>query len=293
MTFKAGFQIMTPEGPAVVASTKGQSEVTVWAPVGGLTQTFKASKCRAIATPDGKWIPPVLGTLYVGQDVRFLDGTVHQVGKPQKGWLQCGCHNKWQQAYSILVRNLAATDIAAAYDYSQCQPIIEDAAWKNAWVAWGKQLQPTHLKAVTNYTSNWYAEVNRALRAGTPATDPSLKYVDRLDSAIALGVAPRPMIVYRAGSRKFDASTPVGTEFSDAGFGSTSIRRAFALGWGAGCLFEIRVPAGATGAFIGYKSTHKHEDEYLLPRNCTYRVVSSTTVNDRPYFVVDLIGWGS
>lgn len=287
--FKAGFPVTTPIGIGTIVAVKGQSGVT--AAVNGAMWTGKSSECRAVPTIDGMWVVPALGSIAVGDDIRFLNGTVHTVGKSQKSWVQCACHSAWRQTYSVLVRSAMARAIGpvSPSSYDACAPVVVDAAWTKHWAAWTAGFATTHTKAIQNYTSSWYVQVNKSLRAGHPAT--AIKYIDRLDDALGMGRTDRDMIVWRSGSSKFDKATPVGAEFTDAGFGSSTIDKSVAFNWGSHnkVLFEIRVLAGSVGGYVDNVSSCKGEAEFIIPRNARYRVAGRREESHRVVFVVDLL----
>lgn len=294
MAFKVGHTVNTPIGIGLVVKTVGTKSVVVLDNASGVSTTFTAAQCAALATSDGSWVPAKKGCIQQGQDVMTMAGTITQaVGFEGAAWVQVKTSTArgkgtWHQVYSLRVRNASA--VRASFDFDTCSEVVIDAAWKSLWSAWKAQLQTTHVKAVTNYCLSWYAEVNARLRKGVAPAD--VKYCDRLDAALDMGQTDRAILVWRSASRKFDKATPVGAQFTDPGFGSCTIRKEFAWGWGLDdkVLFEIRCAPGTRGAYVRVLSPHKHEDEFLLPRGARYEVAGRREENGRVVYVVNLIG---
>lgn len=178
-------------------------------------------------------------------------------------------------------------------DWTSCTPISDDQAWTAYWNVWLSRLTHAHRKQLTDYTGSWFRAVNQTLRAN-PTTLPEPIKVAHLDAALRLMPMPRDGVVYRAGSRKFDLNITPGERFHDLGYGSASIRESFALGWGEGVVFEIRIAAGTPCAYVRSASAHPNEDELIIPRGAHYEVVSVTPKDDCPRkrgrVVVNLVG---
>jgi preprotein translocase subunit YajC len=289
--FKVGHDVMTPGGKGTVVETVGTKAVVVRLASTLNDFTFKSSVCRALPTADGAWVPAAKYAVAVGTEVLTMAGQLGTVTEMTgSAWAKVATKRAgWHQVYSLRVR--AFTGAAApTVGFDACKPVVNDAAWKSHWAAWNAKLQPTHTKAISNYTGSWYVELNRALRDGVKAEQ--IKYCDRLDAALAMGTLDRPAVMWRSGSSKFDKSTPVGMEFTDAGFGSCSIDEGTAFGWGNSgkVLFEIRALPGTRGAYVETVSYHKHEKEFVLPRNTRYRVAAIRTESLRTVLTVDVVG---
>ena len=289
--FKVGHQVTAPGGLAgVVKGNKGFGLVYVNFVPGGALHEFKPGQLR-LATEVSGWKPAVKGMLKVGDEVLTADNLITTVKKlAGDSWIHCNTRPQDHHINTLRVRSTAAVTAFGSSDFDGCTEVVEDATWKKLWSAWAKALQTTHKYAVTNYTGTGYVELNKALRGGQPAE--LIKYCDRLDAAVAMGMLDRDATIWRSGSSKFDKATPVGAEFTDLGFGSCSIRKDFAFGWGGGhkALFEIRCKAGTVGSYVAKASSHPGEGEFILPRGARYRVVAIRTEHGRSVFTVDLIG---
>lgn len=289
--FKVGHPVTTPGGlRGTVVSTDGYSLVIVKLESDGTTLVYKQADLGLHPSVEVEgWTAVGKGMLTVGTEVMTPDGFLTTVTKLDNlSWVSCTTRPKLHRINSLRVR--IAGYVAKSGDFSACQPVdVNDPSWKGVWSTWKATLTATHIKAIQNYSGSWYGELNAALRRGISPTD--LKYCDRLDAALAKGKTDRPIIVWRSGSRKFSKDTPVGTEFTDAAFGSCTTSKIVALGWGdpAKALFEIRCLAGTRGAYIRSLSMHAGEEEFLLPRNATYRVAAVRDEGSRRVFTVDLI----
>jgi len=297
--FKAGFLVQTPYGKGVVVAAKNRTNTEVRIDATWEVLTIKSEFLTAVpekVADTGWWLPAKAGQVKVGQQIMTIDGQIGTVTRPDgKAWVFTTCKPSNLQIYALRVFVPDADAyIAQSEDFvnfASFQPVKEDAIWASHWAAWESKFASTHSKAIANYCGSWYETLNRQLRKGKAAS--TIPYCDRLDAALGMGMTERDMIVWRAGSRKFDVTIPVGSTFSDKGFGSCTIRRRFSESWGAGVLFEIRVPKGTRGGYVGNVSQHRDEKEFILPRNAMYRVVSiSKPANGRPLVVCDLVGQG-
>lgn len=298
--FKPGHYVQTPHGKAVILRKLGNTNMSVQ-----LDATFEVLTVKSeyimpmpISLPGkGTWLPAQAGTLTLGQTVMTIDGQVATVTKLWgKTWADITAKPKCQQIYALRVFVPEGAEYVAIApeerNFARFAAVKQDEKWTNYWKLWVSKFQATHQKAVTNYCNSWYRPVNEHLRAGFPAH--TMKYIDRLDAALYMVTTYADMLVWRKGSSKFDITMPVGSTFSDLGFGSCSIRKSFADDWsgtsgGKGVLFEIRVPKGSYGGYTGDYSPHT-EYEFLLPRGATYRIVKITKRPSKPpIVVVDLI----
>lgn len=302
--FKTGYTIQTPAGEGLIVKKLGQTSVQVL--VENDTLTFKSSQCHPLPKKiegAGWWLPAQPKALKIGDSVMLFDGSVTEVtgywGEKPGVWYECASKPKHHQVYALRIfipdcDAYVTYDPTVNFDSFSYKPVTEDAAWKTLWnTTWVANFQPTHFRAIANYVGSGYASLNSALRHGTPASD--IKYCDRLDMALAMGKTDRNMLIWRAGSKSFDITMPIGSTFTDAAFGSHTIKKSMAESWGGGnkAIFEVRVPAGSKGAYVQYQSPHKTEYEFLLPRNCTYRIVKiEKPAYGRPLVTVDLISQG-
>lgn len=301
--FAKGHEVETQHGRAVIVKRVNAARMQVRVIATGSVVEVLGSKITPLpvqVADKGWWLPAQSGKLAAGQTVMTHDGQIATITRLDgKAWCFTTAKPSNQQVYALRVFVADSAAYSAidetAQTFDHFTPVKEDTIWRTHWVQWASQFQTTHTKAITNYCGSWYIELNAALRKGAPAS--SLKYCDRLDAALAMGKTERDMVVYRAGSSKFNTNMPAGSTFSDKGFGSCTINLQTAKNWtlgsnGTKALFVIRVPKGSTGGYVGsgIASQHTGEYEFILPRNCTFKVVKiEKPIGGQPRVTCDLI----
>ena len=166
---------------------------------------------------------------------------------------------------------------------------------------------------LADYAGSTYYEINNILRgtAKLKTGDPSEKFADAVfsETDYELAVAnidvidrdfddaptlPQTMILYRGLHSEYSDelmdSYEVGDLFTDNAYASTTTDRTVAKNWvddGSGeprLVLEIVAPEGTQAinmnAYLGGYSQHSYEDEVLLDRGTTFRVISKTTDPD-------------
>jgi hypothetical protein len=142
---------------------------------------------------------------------------------------------------------------------------------------WTAKLTAGERSALTAYTGSSYGSVNSSLRSGGDGGQTGARIAAALAKA---DPPPPPDLVWRgvsgSGAKAFAGSLEAGDVITMKGFQSTSINPGFAAGWGSGqVLFEIKP---SRGGFVKGISSHKNEDEYLLPHAAKYTVVGTKTI---------------
>jgi hypothetical protein len=142
-------------------------------------------------------------------------------------------------------------------------------------VDFSKQLSKDEVGASLFYTGSGYKTLNGALRAGQIDEDHNAdlrKVRDSLDSAIAKHTVPEDTYVSRGVSGEYAEAflrkAKAGAVFEDSGYTSTSATKPFF----GDIKMRIKLPKGAKAAPV--PSSIVDENEYLLPRNSRFRVVS-------------------
>ena len=203
------------------------------------------------------------------------------------------------------VEDFPIEDVLAQPDYNNLEEItgqqnIIDVM--NQQRNFGFEATPAQLEAITEYTSGsgMYGEVNGYLRAGEfdmyqkPKTQGKiLDIVKNLDAVIKdAPTLAENTLTYRGiwGQKavQFFTNLEPGAKFNDAGFISTSLNKQVAKNFArydkanGGVLLEIVNPAGTKGIFptalrteiVPQYVTPVSENEWLLPRDATFEVVS-------------------
>jgi ADP-ribose pyrophosphatase YjhB (NUDIX family) len=146
---------------------------------------------------------------------------------------------------------------------------------------------------IIDYQGGGYAGTNDKLRAGEI---PSKVFDHVFDKVPAL---PETAILYRGVSGGYAdhliSLYGVGEMFTDLGYASTSIdpyiaRDEFARYGSTGVLLEIIAPEGTRGiylnGYLGESSEYVDEEEFLLDRGTTFRVISVTEDEDEELYAM-------
>ena len=151
---------------------------------------------------------------------------------------------------------------------------------------WKSSLTTPQLDAVRLYTSSYYEEINGALRFSglSNASTDMQDTVRDITTALDKFKLKRALTVYRGadesifGSRKTAAEindlARAGARLTDKGFMSTSASEG--AQFHNSYRFVITVPAGTgRGAYIAPVSHYGSENEFLLQRNSTFKIVKA------------------
>jgi hypothetical protein len=138
--------------------------------------------------------------------------------------------------------------------------------------------------AVEAYTGNGYGAINRHLRSGE---DPASGHIAHLDALIDAHRLEHRLIVYRGVDGNFIElleDLAAGVEITDHAFLSTSKSADVAMRYvdddNGGLLLRISVPAGSKGVDLTPYSHLPDEEEFLLPRGSTMRLVAFDELED-------------
>ena len=143
-------------------------------------------------------------------------------------------------------------------------------AIKEQGKTWAVQLPQAQKEAIWDYTGIYYENINATMRGKCKSFDPGNRERSvQLHQALSQCRLEHPCTVYRGvGSdalgklEKLPDEKLVGRLLKDAAFMSTSLNRKDAF-QGA-VLFEISVPQGARGAYVGHLSQAKHYESEVL-----------------------------
>jgi len=139
-------------------------------------------------------------------------------------------------------------------------------------------LSPEEEDKLRYYTEGDSSGLNHWLRTGSDPykTGTSKRRMEQLDAVFAKASMPEDLVVYRkAGTNttKRWAELPVGTTFTDKGFISTAVRAQDISSEFGGIPVAIRVPRGFKAVPLGDVSSYATENELLLNRGTTFRVI--------------------
>ena len=145
-----------------------------------------------------------------------------------------------------------------------------NATIKLAGKEWSDNLSSSERSAVRNYTGTSYVNINAVLRGIESDFDNgNHERASLIHSALSQSSIPQSCTVYRGASLSslgnYANATDeelIGNIISDDGIMSTSLNREDAFG--GEIRYEISVPEGANGAYVGYLSHAQHYESEVL-----------------------------
>ena len=174
---------------------------------------------------------------------------------------------------------------------------------KSAHGQWTSGLSQEEARAIGQYCADGYYDINNYWRKYGDWQDINAERVkhqtEMLDGVIARYDLKEPIKVYRAiqpeefESYWDDIQKIVGTEYTDAGFMSTSpIKTSTAVN--KDCIMELFIPSGkGRGAYVNNVSGFQDEEyEFLLARNSKFRVIGAEETEDKLILKMEWIGNG-
>ena len=174
---------------------------------------------------------------------------------------------------------------------------------KSAHGQWTSGLSQEEARAIGQYCADGYYDINNYWRKYGDWQDINAERVkhqtEMLDGVIARYDLKEPIKVYRAiqpeafESYWDDIQRIVGTEYTDAGFMSTSpIKTSTAVN--KDCIMELFVPSGkGRGAYVNNVSGFQDEEyEFLLARDSKFRVIGAEETEDKLILKMEWIGNG-
>ena len=174
---------------------------------------------------------------------------------------------------------------------------------KSAHGQWTSGLSQEEARAIGQYCADGYYDINNYWRRYGDWKDINAERVkhqtEMLDGVIARYDLKEPIKVYRAiqpeafESYWDDIQRIVGTEYTDAGFMSTSpIKTSTAVN--KDCIMELFIPSGkGRGAYVNNVSGFQDEEyEFLLARDSKFRVIGAEETEDKLILKMEWIGNG-
>lgn len=145
-----------------------------------------------------------------------------------------------------------------------------NATVKLAGKEWSDNLSLSECSAIRDYTGTSYVNINAVLRGLESDFDVgNHETASLIHSALSQSSIPQSCTVYRGASLSslgnYANATDeelIGNIISDDGFMSTSLNREDAFG--GEIRYEISVPEGANGAYVGYLSHAQHYESEVL-----------------------------
>jgi SPP1 gp7 family putative phage head morphogenesis protein len=144
---------------------------------------------------------------------------------------------------------------------------------------WFKSLTKSEKNAMMEYTGTRYKEINKFL-FGEPVAYPNkkaeyAKYVKELDAALKKYPLDENIIIYRGDDPRNYSSWEIGGKYPIHCYQSCAVLKGEVWSW-KGMTITIHVPKGTRGAFIDGHGENPDEEEYLLARGLSYKVLKKT-----------------
>lgn len=160
--------------------------------------------------------------------------------------------------------------------------------------AWYQSLTEEEFLAGEFYKGTGYKSMNPALRGQKEMSALMEKRIKLIDSALSKGALPKDKTLFRMAPLSALSGLEVGSEFTDNGFISTSMKKNFAGDYRhkkQTQVFEIRAKAGQRGGYADqlwrtgrdhtYLNPNLKENEFILPRGTRFRVSRTWAGNDK------------
>ena len=147
---------------------------------------------------------------------------------------------------------------------------------------WINTLTTEEIRAIKKYTKNsgdpadnkFYARLNAMLR-GESAIDETLQYYsDLISNALHKNKLSHDIVCYRNMNMNVFTDFNVGDIFIPKQFLSASVTKSGALS--GNYKMKIHVKKGAKGAYIESLSKYPRQREFLLDKNCAYRILAKS-----------------
>lgn len=135
---------------------------------------------------------------------------------------------------------------------------------------WAKKLTTPQKKAIYNYTSDGYKDINGYLRGLQPATPKLKREVGKIDRGLNRFKMPLAVTVWRGTSMQSvkygvkNGQLKLGALYSDKAYMSTSLDLGIAEEFNNDTILKIQLPTGKHGAAIAPLSDYQSEDEFLV-----------------------------
>lgn len=209
-------------------------------------------------------LPTGMSKLAVAEKLRALGLDVKQT---KLGWFEI----RSPQALKTAKSNQKQIDQTGTYTLPDGKVVL-DMQKADQWTErWWSGLSHSTRAAWDRYTASGYRTINGNLRSGKAPTTS--------DQAISKSMqkVEHEFTVFRGTDIDIHQFT-VGGKWRDKGFMSTSVNPGGA--WN-GVKFEIVLPKGSRGMYIGKRSSHPHENEFLIDKNTEFRVIEVDRINKR------------
>lgn len=165
---------------------------------------------------------------------------------------------------------------------------------------WANDFTENERRGVVDYTASYYRDMNSALRDGSYSSLSKIsslkKRIDNCTSALEKTSVAEDTVVWRGMGSKNTLARELGIsrselsqmmsdgsivkkQFTEKGFASTGVIES--SGWNKEVFLEIYVPEGTQGMYVAPISNFKRENELLLQRGTTFKIMKAERVNGK------------
>jgi hypothetical protein len=160
---------------------------------------------------------------------------------------------------------------------------------------WIKTLTKPQKKAIYNYTSVGYKDINSSLRGLMQPTTKVSREVGKIDRGLKTFNMPYNVTVWRGTSLQSigygvqGSVLKVGAHYSDGAYMSTSFNSDIARSFNADAIIKLQLPAGKFGAAIAPLSDFHSEDEFLVKHGEKLIITGITKSHNKTIVTMNLI----
>ncbi|KYM65508.1 hypothetical protein A2U16_03145 [Fusobacterium necrophorum subsp. funduliforme] len=136
-----------------------------------------------------------------------------------------------------------------------------------------RTLTQDELRAFGVYTGSGYLDINDYLLKKKNNNNFLDKIIDTIEKVMDKFETDENILAYRGVKDWHYRNIQIGDVIETGMFTSTSLRENIAKGFACSTVFEIEIPKGTKGIYIGQNSAHPHEREFLLSHELKYKVL--------------------
>jgi len=138
-----------------------------------------------------------------------------------------------------------------------------------------RTLTQDELRAFEMYTGSWYVDINEYLLKKKNNNNNNFldKIINTIESVMDKFETDENMLVYRGIKDWHYENIQIGDVIETGMFTSTTLVENIARDFARSTVFEIEIPKGTKGIYIGQNSAYPHEREFLLSHKVKYKVL--------------------
>ncbi|AYV92563.1 Phage head morphogenesis protein [Fusobacterium necrophorum subsp. funduliforme] len=176
---------------------------------------------------------------------------------------------EWEEKYLKENEKEGIMNIESFYPLSEKQ--VNDFQRKSNELF--RTLTQDELRAFEMYTGSWYLDVNDYLLKKKNNNNFLDKIIDTIESVMDEFETDENILAYRGIKDWHYRNIQIGDVIETGMFTSTSLSESVAKDFARSTVFEIEIPKGTKGIYIGRNSAYPHEREFLLSHKLKYKVL--------------------